>query len=135
MCLIGQQNIPRSFMVNDYSSQKTSCRIKMFWGSAGFHCYIKLILCEYYFKKDLKIFRTEQTRGEINNVIPLKCSTQNIGNVRQLLKPLLLQFNLKSFYFIFLAAHPNSQFHLRFDETGDQSFFYHFFKLPRCRTY
>ena len=58
ICLIGQQNVPRPFIVIEYSSQKIGCKIKTFVGICWVICCTKLILFGYHSRKDLKIFRT-----------------------------------------------------------------------------
>ena len=55
MSLFGPQNVPRAFIVNDYSSQSTDSKIKTFFPDL---LSLAVILYEYHFRMDLKIFRT-----------------------------------------------------------------------------
>ena len=56
--LVESQNVPGLFFVNDYSSQKTGCKLERFSGSAGFSYCTKLIWYGYHFRMDIKIFYT-----------------------------------------------------------------------------
>ena len=68
MRLVGLQNVPRPFVVNEYSSQKIGYRIMTFSESAGFSCCRKLTFYGYNFRLDIKIFRTvHQGRDKSRN--------------------------------------------------------------------